>query len=292
MTMTTSWSRRTPQLTTGRFGNGALFAAWGAGDKDMIWMPGGPGGSLPSPSMHRFMARTFRPLTDAGYRMWWTTRPRGMPEGHTVADMADDYATVIKDEFGGRVDVVAGVSYGGMVGQHLAARHPETFGTIALVATGWRVSDWGLRIDRGLAEATAHADAAELGRVFASFVFPDDRLELLRRLAAPAFSRMIPEDKIAADDDASRVALVEWHAEESYDPRPVLPQITVPVLLVAGDRDRAFERDVVMETAALIPHCTLVWYRGRGHMGASTDRRLGRDVLAFARATEHRVTAR
>lgn len=253
-------------------------------------MPGGPGGSVPSPSMHRFVARTFQPLTDAGYRIWWTTRPRGMPDGHTVADMADDYATVIREEFGGRVDLVAGVSYGGMVGQYLAARHPETFGSIALVASGWRVSEWGLRIDRGLAEATAHADPAELGRVFAAFFLADDRLEPLRWLLAPAFSRLIPEDKLT-DDDAGRVALVEWHAEESFDPRPVLPRITVPVLLVAGDRDRAFERDVVMETAALIPHCTLVWYRGRGHMGTSTDRRLGRDILDFVRAHEHAAAA-
>jgi pimeloyl-ACP methyl ester carboxylesterase len=239
--------------------------------------------------MHRFMAKALRPLTDAGYRIWWTTRPRAMPDGHTVADMADDYATVIREDFGGRVDVVAGVSYGGMVGQYLAARHPQTFGAIALVAAGWRVSDWGLRIDHGMAEATARADAAEMGRVVAAFFLPDDRLEPVRRLIAPLVSRIIPEG--VADDDAGRVALVEWHAEERFDPRSVLPTITVPVLLIAGDRDRGFERHVVMETAALIPHCTLVWYRGRGHMGASTDRRLGRDILEFVRANEQALAA-
>lgn len=220
--MRTVPSRRTPELTTGRFTNGATYAAWGSGAKDVVWMPGGPGGSLPSPSMHRFMAKALRPLTDAGYRIWWTTRPRAMPDGHTVADMADDYATVIREDFGGRVDVVAGVSYGGMVGQYLAARHPQTFGAIALVAAGWRVSDWGLRIDHGMAEATARADAAEMGRVVAAFFLPDDRLEPVRRLIAPLVSRIIPEG--VADDDAGRVALVEWHAEERFDPRSVLPR--------------------------------------------------------------------
>ncbi|EYR63963.1 hypothetical protein N866_16945 [Actinotalea ferrariae CF5-4] len=278
---------RTPELQTGTFANGMSYGAWGAGPKNLLWMPGGPGGSVPTGSMYRAMTRLFRPLTDDGYRIWWVLRRTDIPEGHTVADMADDYAAVIREEFGGRVDIAAGVSYGGMIGQYLAARHPETFGTVALVAAAWRASAWAVEVDRRLAEATARGEAAGVAEAMASYVLPDERLTRPRRLLAPALARMVGRD-LQADD----AALVEWRAEAAFDARPVLGEITVPVLLLAGDRDRCFERETVVETAALIPHCTLVWYRGRGHMRTAMDARVGRDILQFARANERARAAR
>ena len=64
-----------------------------------------------------------------------------MPKGHTIADMADDYAGLVANEFGGKVDLVVGVSYGGMIGFDLAARHPERFGHIAIAVAGYEVSE-------------------------------------------------------------------------------------------------------------------------------------------------------
>lgn len=281
---------RTPELRTGRFANGMEYGAWGDGPKDVLWMPGGPGGAVPNGSMHRMTARLLRPLTDDGYRIWHVLRRRPMPDGFTVADMADDYAAVIRDEFGGRVDIVGGVSYGAMVGQYLAARHPETFGTIALVAGAWRASEWAVDLDNRMAAAIAHRDADELGQVIGSYILPNERLAQPRRLLAPVLSRLMA-DEMLGTDESPESALVEARAEAEFDSRAVLPTIPVPVLLLAGDRDYCFPRDDVVETAALIPHCTLVWYRGRGHMRTATDARVAQDILQFARANEHASAA-
>jgi hypothetical protein len=62
-----------------------------------------------------------RRLGEHGYSVWAVARKRDMPKGHTIADMADDYAELFRDEFEGRVDVVLGVSLGGHVGLALAA---------------------------------------------------------------------------------------------------------------------------------------------------------------------------
>jgi pimeloyl-ACP methyl ester carboxylesterase len=78
--------------------------------------------------------------------------------------------------------------------------------------------------------------------------------------------------------------LTELHVEETFDSRPVLPQIRVPVLLIGGDQDRCFSAEVLTETAALIPHCTLIWYRGKGHSETVASSRVARDVLDFATA--------
>jgi pimeloyl-ACP methyl ester carboxylesterase len=75
--------------------------------------------------------------------------------------------------------------------------------------------------------------------------------------------------------------LVEVESELAFDSTRILPSIQAPVLLVSGDRDRIFPREVVEETASLIPDCALVWYPGKGHVGTASSRRVPADVLAF-----------
>ena len=70
-----------------------------------------------------------------------------MPADHDVTDMADDVAQAITDEFGGRVDLVVGESYGGMIAQCLAARHPDRVAYTAIVAAAAEVSAWGKQVD-------------------------------------------------------------------------------------------------------------------------------------------------
>lgn len=62
----------------------------------------------------------------------------------------------------------------------------------------------------------------------------------------------------------------------------VLPTITVPVLLVCGNRDSFVSVARYEETARLIPDATFTVYRGKGHLGAISDPRLAPDILDFA----------
>jgi pimeloyl-ACP methyl ester carboxylesterase len=77
--------------------------------------------------------------------------------------------------------------------------------------------------------------------------------------------------------------MVEAEAEVACDARDVLPAIPVPVLLVCGDADLYFPKEVYEETARLIPDCTLRMYAGAGHVRAIRDRRFPQDVLEFVR---------
>jgi pimeloyl-ACP methyl ester carboxylesterase len=76
--------------------------------------------------------------------------------------------------------------------------------------------------------------------------------------------------------------LTEARAQAAFDGRAVLPDITVPVLLISGDRDPYCPREVVQQTADLIPGSALVWYEGAGHLAAVSSHRIPQDVLAFA----------
>lgn len=264
-------------LRSGTFANGMEFLTWGDGPKVLLFLPGGPGSSVPTGMMSRMSRRWFAPFVETGYAIWMVTRRRGMPTGHTVADMADDYAQVISADLGGRADLVVGESYGGMIVQHLAARHGQFLGHLAIVVAAAEVSDWGKEVDSRLAAAVARGDTAGVGMAFAEYVLPGERSGWARRLVGPWIGRGLLSGKNYPPGDLQ----VEIEAEMSFDAWAVLPRIEVPVVLLCGDRDRFFPMDVVEETVRLIPDCTLVRYEGQGHMKVATSRRVPHDVLAF-----------
>lgn len=260
---------------TGRFADGSEYSTWGGGPRTLLFIPGGPGSPVATGMLLRTQQRLLAPLVAAGFTVWMVTRRRNLEDGHSVADMADDYAQVIADELGGKVDVVLGESYGGMIAQYLAAFHSDRFEHVVVLAAACEVHevDVDLRYGRALSEGDTTAAAMAM----AEYVLPGDRAVRVRRLVAWLATRRPSRPSYPRHD-----AIVEAEAEVAFDSRAVLPRIRVPVLLLCGDRDRFFPKEVVEETARLIPDCTLVWYPGRGHLRACTSRRVAHDVLAFA----------
>ena len=262
----------------GTFPNGMEYLTWGDGPRTLLSILGGPGSFVPTGMMARMLVRQSRPYVAAGYRIWIVTRRRDMPAGHGLADKADDYAQVIAEELGGRVDLVVGESFGGMVAQYLAARHPARLGRLVLVVAGCEASEWGKDVDTRMATALARKDATGSGTAFAEYFMPGDRLRWPRRLLGPLVGRALFADEPCPPGDV----LTELRAETSCDSRAVLPTVRVPVLIISGSQDRFFPPATIDETAALIPDCTVVRYEGKGHLGTGTDKRVARDVLAFA----------
>jgi pimeloyl-ACP methyl ester carboxylesterase len=254
------------------------YLSWGGGPKTVLFIQGGPGSLVPTGMLRRMFRRQFDAFLDAGYAVWIVTRRRGMPPEHSIVDMADDYAGLIAGEFGGRVDVVVAESFGGMIAQYLAARHPDSFGHIAMVVTAAELSDWGKDVDARMAQALAGGDTNGAGTVFAEYLLPGRRLIWLRRLIGPLISRRL----MSGSDFPTQDVLTEVKGELTFNSRAVLPLIRRPVLLICGGSDQFFPREVAQETAGLIPDCTLVWYEGKGHLGAASSGRIAQDVLEFA----------
>ncbi|AOT04792.1 alpha/beta fold hydrolase [Arthrobacter sp. U41] len=262
----------------GSFANGMDYLSWGSGTETLLFIQGGPGSAVPHGVLRRMFRRQFDPFLHAGYSVWIVTRRRAMPPDHTIADMADDYARLIAEEFGGRVGVVVAESFGGMIAQYLAARHPESFGHMAMVVTAAELSDWGKDVDSRMARALADGDTDGAGTVFAEYLLPGRRLKWLRRLIGPVIRRQL----LSGSDYPPQDVLTEVQGEVTFNSRAVLPQIRRPVLLICGGADQFFPREVAQETAGLIPDSTLIWYEGKGHLRAGSSGRVARDVLAFA----------
>ncbi len=190
-------------LRSGSFANGMEFLTWGSGPKTLLFMPGGPGSAIPTGMLSRMSRRWFDPFVEAGYAIWFVTRRRNMPEGHSIEAMAGDYAHVISDEFAGRVDLVVGESYGGMIAQYLAAIHGESWDHVAIVVAAAEVSDWGKQVDYRLAFALARGDPAGFGMAFAEYALPGERSTWARRLVGPWIGRSLLSGKNYPPGDLS-----------------------------------------------------------------------------------------
>ncbi len=141
-----------PKPEVGMYANGMAFMRWGTGGKTLLWIVGGPGLGFPIGLRVALSPWVLRPFAQAGYTCWLVNRKRDMPVGYALADMAEDYAALIADEFGGRVDLVLGEDFGGWIGFHLAARHPERLALLANASTGWVITEAGKGIDWDFAE--------------------------------------------------------------------------------------------------------------------------------------------
>lgn len=266
-----------PDVKTGVFPNGMEYLRSGAGSKTLLWMIGSPLRAVPpSRLVQSAFSLMYRPFLEAGYAVWTVGRRRNMPEGHTIPDMADDYARLIEDQFGGVVDVVVGESFGGMIGQYLAARHPDRFGHLVLIIAGCELDAWSKQIDHRFIAALRAGDIAAARAISLEYVMPESK-ESTRRLLGSLMWRMLGLDGVPAGD-----LIIETEAGIEFDSRAVLPGITTPVLLIAGDRDRFFPRAVIEETAALIPNCTLIVHENQGHMDVANDPRTAREALQHA----------
>lgn len=257
------------------------YLTWGDGPRTLLFVMGSPSGTLPTGLWGRMRRRYFGPYLDAGYAVWMATRPRGMAPGHTIADIADDHAAFVDEYLGGRVDLLIGESFGGLVAQQLAGRHPSSVGHLVLVASALEETDWAKGVDRRLAAAIRGGDRTATGAAFAEYVLPSPRAEWLRRLVGPVLGRPF---LTSAHYPPSDVA-VELEAELACDCRAVLPRVEAPTLIVAGGRDRFFPPDVVAETADLIRDCRVVTFPNKGHVGTCSTSRAAHDILDFVHST-------
>jgi pimeloyl-ACP methyl ester carboxylesterase len=153
---------------------------------------------------------------------------------------------------------VCGLSWGGTVTLELYRRRPDLVATLLLVDTyaGWKGSlpEHELRARVAGAARMLAAPAATFRPTFPGLFGGEPARDVIELL-----------DAVAADvrPESVRVAL---RAMAAADLRDVLPGITVPTLLVWGERDARSPLRVAREFARAIPHAELVVIPGAGHM--------------------------
>lgn len=158
-----------------------------------------------------------------------------------------------------RVHLV-GHSIGGMVAQELAATAPERLLSMTLVATtaafGGRDESFKREfLARRLAPLDAGRNLAELAPELVASLLGDD--------PDPGGVELAVKSMAAIDEAAYRAALA---CLVTFDRREALPGYRLPVLLVAGERDRTAPVATMARMAEKITGSRLVTVAGAGHL--------------------------
>jgi 3-oxoadipate enol-lactonase len=190
-----------------------------------------------------------------------------------LEDYADDvYRTITRNCHGAAA--VLGLSFGGMLAQVLALRHPEVVAALLLCgcAGGFAAEVRPVLRERGLA-AERHGMGAivdpTIERWFSPAFRTDSAVEKVR-------------ERLRSDDPACWSAA--WHAISTFDALPRLGAIDVPTFVLAGGHDAATPLAAAKKLADAIPGARFNVLRAAPHMMQIECRDdFNASVLAFLR---------
>jgi pimeloyl-ACP methyl ester carboxylesterase len=211
------------------------------------------------------------------YEVYAVLRKPGMPPGYTLQDMADDCAALIREEFGGPLDLI-GASTGGSIVHHLAADHPELVRRLVIHSSAYRLSDEARRLQREVARLAQQGRRRQAAALLMGTVLPPSGLK--RRLLQPLIGLGAWLMSLTSLQDLSDL-VVTIEAEDEFNFRDRLAEIGAPTLVIAGEQDPFYTPALFRETAEGIPNARLILYPGMGH--PASGRQFARDLLSFLR---------
>jgi pimeloyl-ACP methyl ester carboxylesterase len=182
--------------------------------------------------------------------------PERCPSSYTVDELAWLVGELIRRE-GLERPIAGGVAIGGSIAMSLAAGRGHQLSALVLVAN---------RPTGDAPELAARREAAaERVMAVGSPAVAADLADAALASRASERVRSRVRSMIAAADRRAIAALVRAIASRP-DPRPVLPSLALPALVVAGSDDPFGPSKAVRGLADLLPQARFVEIRGAGHM--------------------------
>ena len=231
------------------------YVSFGSGAKKLVVLPGLSDGLATVKGKAWMLASSYKRFFH-DYTVYLFSRKNKMPEGYSIADMADDQVQAMH-QLGISKACVLGVSQGGMIAQSIAIRYPEIVDRLILAVTAPGANNI-------LKEnVTAWMSMAKLG----------DH----RRLMLDTAEKMYSEKYL--DKNSKLFPLLALFTKPSgyerffrnadavlhFDVRKELPMITAPTLIIAGSDDKTVGNHAAEELKRGIPGSKLFVYEGLGH---------------------------
>ncbi len=258
--------------TTARIVDGARLHVETHGPEDapaLIILHGGPGvGDC------RDQVRDYGPLADEFRLVFYDARGSGRSEDKPpytheqwVAD-ADELAT----QLGIETFALLGHSYGGIVAQEYALRHPERLRRLILVDTTPSTVENEETIARALAAGLPGIEEGWLRKLFEGRVDSDAEMREMWELLLPLYFEG-PFDPDLPRQMADQTFF--HHATHNYafsvnnpafDVRDRIGEISVPTLVIVGGNDWITPRRLSEDIVSRIPDSRLEVFEHSGHM--------------------------
>ncbi|QHO70966.1 hypothetical protein BHD05_04250 [Marisediminicola antarctica] len=225
----------------------------------------------PTGTERRFHAELIMPFAD-DRRVWWVNRRRHLSPNVTMGDLAGQYAAAMRAKFHAPVDII-GTSTGGSIALQLAMDHPDVVRRLVIVSSAYRLSARGIDSQRRLANLLRARHRRGAGAEAMAMQGDSPVSERILRgvgwmLGPTVFNKPYSD------------VLATITAEEQFDVRDRLHEITAPTFVIGGSKDAYYSEQLFTETANLIHGARLAIYDGVGH-GGIFGPRLVADVKQF-----------
>jgi 3-oxoadipate enol-lactonase len=248
-----------------------------AGAKRLLFISGSGGDLRQKPNVFDGpLAREFELLTYDQRGLGQSEIPGGP---YSMADYAEDAAALL-DQLGWKSCAVMGVSFGGMVAQEFAVRHPERVERLVLACTS---SGGAGGSSYPLQELAELSDGARLEK---SLELSDSRMDEAWRCANPeAFERVAGfyrgRGEAGAGEPRRELGQrLQFEARAGLDVFDRLPALQMPVFCCGGRYDGIAPPANLEAIQAQIPAARLELFEG-GHMFLIQDKRANAAIIAF-----------
>jgi len=245
----------------------------GRGARPLVVFPG-----LTFENKPQFGTLSLYSFLKRAYTLFAVYRRPGMPVGYTLHDMGNDYAAMIREEFGGPVDII-GISTGGSIALQFAADHPDLVRRLVIHSSAHTLNNAARALQLDVARLAQQGEWQQAWATIMRTVFPQKGAgKWLARplvgLSAWLLSRKPPRNL------GDLVVTVRAEDEHAFKER--LSEITAPTLVAGGAEDFFYSPTLFRETAAGIPNARLCLYERMGH--PANGRKFRGDVLGFLQA--------
>lgn len=228
------------------------YVTFGTGDKTLVLLPGlNTQGVRSATFMLAYLYRTYA----KEYRVYVIDRKKELPKEYSVRQMAEDTAAAL-DVLGLTGVYLVGVSMGGMIAQMLTLQRPDLVTKLVLGVTLSRPNEMVVHVvNQWLLYARA-GDYQSLNRETFQSMFSPEYLRRHRFILQIAAVISRPEDIHRFITQAE--ACLDFNVYEE------LPQISCPVLVIGGERDRVVSAKASYDIANKIG-CDIYMCRELGH---------------------------
>jgi pimeloyl-ACP methyl ester carboxylesterase len=198
---------------------------------------------------------------------------------YTMEMLADDLAGLL-DAIGIDRAHISGTSFGGMIAQHFALRHPVKVISLILQSTtcggpgAVPLSPEVIETIAALPDLPPEDRAREMLNMFITPAYAEKHPNVIQRL----FEQMTRHS--ATSRGMNRGIQASREAKSTCDR---LREIKVPAIIIAGEADRIVPAENARIMAARIPGAELVILKDTGHMLIESAHELSRLILDFLR---------
>jgi len=201
--------------------------------------------------------------------------------GYTMQAYADDAATLM-DALGYDSLPIIGLSFGGMVAQELALRHPERVEKMALLCTspgGDGLASYPLHELEALSDEEYLRSYIKLSDTRLDDAWIDANPDILETVRA-----RMDRSAYAGEAGHTRGRHGQLQARRTHDCWDRLGQIKCPVWLGGGKYDGIALPRAMQNLADRLPNATLEFFEG-GHLFMVQDKRAYESLIAFLKET-------